>query len=453
MRGTASTTGRRRRPIGLGAIGGPRELWVVNHYAFGPDHPTGSRHYDLARRAASEGWHVTIFAAGRSHLSRQEERVSGLRLSASGHAGGVRFVWLRTFPYRGNDWRRQLNMLSFLLMFLVAQARAKDPDVIVGSTVHPFAALGAWMAARLRGAAFVFEIRDLWPQTLVDLGALRVGSPGERLLRALESHLVRHASAVITLLPGARDYLERRGLPSGHVVYIPNGVDLDAFRPGVVLPPDAPPDVVGTLSVIERFRSSGAFVVGYVGSFGRVNNLRVVIDAARLADEQAPGRVRVILMGGGTERGMLERRAGWGQSAVIAPPVPKPFVPAILAALDATIVHTTSTPVYQYGISFNKLFEYMAAGRPVLFACTSAYDPISETGAGITSPPDDPEYLARALISLAGTPKSVLQEMGRRARLYVEREHNLDRLGASFVATIDGASRRQRGPDRDQDAA
>ena len=130
---------------------------------------------------------------------------------------------------------RSFNMLSFLLVFLVVQTREATPDLVIGSTVHPFAALGGWIAARLRGARFAFEIRDLWPQTLVDLGAMREGSPFERGLRLLEAFLVRRASAVITLLPGIRDYLRERGLPDDHVVYVPNGADLEAFdaRPGL----------------------------------------------------------------------------------------------------------------------------------------------------------------------------------------------------------------------------
>ena len=103
------------------------------------------------------------------------------------------------------------------------------PRAVIGSTVHPFAALGAWLAARWRHARFLFEVRDLWPQTLVDLGAMRVGSPGERILRAMEAFLVRRATVVVTLLPGMQDYLRERGLPTRHVVYIPNGVDLAGF--------------------------------------------------------------------------------------------------------------------------------------------------------------------------------------------------------------------------------
>ena len=195
------------------APGGGQRIWIVNHYASPPDEPAGTRHFSLARELIARGHAVTIFAAGFGHDSGREKRLAFGSLYRVERFDGVRFVWLRTFPYRRSDWRRQVNMLSFLAVFIVVQVRERRPDVVIGSTVHPFAAFGGWLAAGLRGARFAFEIRDLWPQTLVDLGAIDVGSPGERLLRALEAFLVRRAFAVIALMPGVKDYLAGRDLP------------------------------------------------------------------------------------------------------------------------------------------------------------------------------------------------------------------------------------------------
>jgi glycosyltransferase involved in cell wall biosynthesis len=409
----------------------------VNHYASTPDRPAGTRHFELARQLVKRGHSVTIFAAGFGHKTGREERLASRSLVRSEWFDGVRFVWLRTFPYRGNTWRRQLNMLSFLVAFLVVQTREKPPDTVVGSTVHPFAALGGWLVAKLRGADFVFEIRDLWPQTLVDLGAIRAGSPGELLLRALEAFLVRRASVVITLLPGTRHYLTERGLPAHHVVYIPNGADMAAF--GASAPVEGQTRAVITiLQEITRLRTEGRFVLGYLGAFGRVNRVDVIVQAAAAAEELDPGRVGVVLVGDGPERLELERLASANPAVRFGPVVPKHSVPAILRALDATVVHTTLTPVYRYGISFNKLFEYMAAERPVVFACESAYDPIKATGAGLTVRPDDPDLLASAFLELASTAPEARAAMGSAGRDYVAREHNFEHLGETLSAVIEG---------------
>lgn len=425
------------------SVGRPSRVWIVNHYAFAPDRAAGTRHYDLARRLAALGHPVTIFAASFSHLTGRDERISGTRLTRSEWFGPVRFVWLRTVRYRGNTWRRQLNMLSFLAVFLVVQIRGGRPDVIIGSTVHPFAALGAWIVARARGARFVFEIRDLWPQTLVDLGAIRVGSPGERLLRGLEAFLVRRASVVVALLPGMRDYLAERGLPAEHVVYIPNGVDLDAFDAAVPDTEPPPEGVARAAAEIVRFRERRRFVLGYIGSFGRVNRVDVVLKAALLAEERSPGRIGLVLVGDGPARSALVEQAGASPAVAVCESIPKRSVPGILRAFDGAVVHATATPVYRYGISFNKIFEYMAAARPVVFACESAYDPVVAAGAGLTTAPDDPSVLADAFLALAAMPPGLRDAMGVGGREYVARTHSIDRLGDHLASVVEGRVPRQ----------
>jgi glycosyltransferase involved in cell wall biosynthesis len=428
------------------------QVWIVNQYAVAPDRPgaAGSRAFDLARAVVGRGDRVTIFAAGVSHLSGREERLRRGQLYRIDTFDGVRFVWLRTFPYLGNTWRRPINMITFVVAFLVVQTRLRRPDVVVGSTVHPFAALGAWLATRLRRARFVFEIRDLWPQTLVDIGALRMGSPGERLLRRIEAHLVRRASVVITLLPGMRQYLAEQGLPSHHVAYIPNGVDLEVFNERAGSPIAPSQDGESPLDVVDRLHAEGRFVVGYVGTFGRVNGIGTLLGAVRVAEQRMPGRVALVLVGDGPERGALVAEARGMLAVAVCSAVPRAQVPAILRALDATILHATATPVFRYGMSPNKLFEYMAVGRPVVFACDSAYDPVAQTGAGITVPPNDPEAIAEAMITLAITPAEARRAMGAAGRSYVARYHDLRSLGEAFAAVVEGrpGSSNRSGGDR-----
>ncbi len=415
-----------------------RRVWIVNHHAAHPDQSAGTRHFALAQQLQRHGHRVTIFAASQGHYHVGTDRRLGRgSLRRAQVIEGVRFVWLRTTPYSGNDWRRQLNMLSFLVVFLVVQLRERRPDVVIGSTVHPFAALGGWVAARLRRARFLFEVRDLWPQTLVDLGALRIGSPSERLLRALEAFLVRRAGAVITVLPGMADYLAEHSLPAGHVVYIPNGADLAAFEDEPA-PDDLPPQVDACLNEIRRLRQTGRFVLGYLGTFGRVNRADLVADGAALAERREPGRIGVVLVGKGPEQAAVERAAGASPAASVCPPIPKRYVPLVLRELDATVVHTTYTPVYKYGISFNKLFEYMAASRPVVFACDSAYDPVQSAGAGITVAPDSAESLADAYLALAAMPPGERAAMGAAGRAHVAAEHDVVRLGDTLAAVVEG---------------
>jgi glycosyltransferase involved in cell wall biosynthesis len=413
-------------------------VWILNHYARPPDRPGGTRHFSLARELLARGGDVTIFAASFGHASGRDLKLSGLGLVRSERIGGVRFVWLRTFPYRGNTWRRMVNMASYALVVTLAQIGRPAPDVVVGSTVHPFAALAGWVIARLRGARFVYEIRDLWPQTLIDLGAMSPASPVARGLWAIESFLVRRAETVIALLPGVATYLESRGLPADHVVYLPNGADLaraDAAGAGSATPPSQA--VARILAHVSERRAAGEVVFAYAGAHGLVNRLDVVVRGFALASERKDG-LRLLLVGDGPEKPALERLvAGLDLRNVdFFDALPRDQIQVLLRAIDVGVVHARATPVYRYGVSFNKVFDYMAARKPILFACTTFGDPIEASGCGISIPPDDPALLADGFVAMADETPERRRAMGEAGRSFVEREHDLAKLGATFAKIV-----------------
>ena len=166
-----------------------------------------------------------------------------------------------------------------------------------------------------------------------------------------------------------------------------------------------------------------------------MNDLATVIQGAVAAEEREPGLVALILVGDGPERALLESMAAGLDHVTLAASVPKRTVPKVLRALDVGVVHATATPVYRYGISFNKLFEYFAARIPVLFACTSAYDPVASSGAGVTIAPADPASFADGLLRLAHAGTSERSRMGDAGRAYVAREHDIERLAETLAGS------------------
>ena len=431
----------------------PCRVWILNHYADTPDRPAGTRHYSLARAVVRHGGDVTVFAASRLRWTGKDDRASGRILARTQHFDGVRFVWLWTIPYYGNTWRRMANMLSYAVIVCVAQAGRPAPDVVVGSTVHPFAALAGWLIARLRGARFIYEVRDLWPQTLIDLGAIAEGSLAARGLAMIEAFLVRRAETVITLLPGMSAYLARHGLPAAHVRYLPNGVDLDvASSRSMGALGDARDDASSLLDDLARRRQRGEVVFAYVGSHGQVNRLDIVLSAHRIASGRTRQPIALYFIGDGPEKPGLEQLAVRLDvpNVVFAKPVPKNLVPAVLDAVDVGVVHATSNAVYEYGVSFNKVFDYMAACRPIAFACSTANDPVVAAGAGLSVAPDDPAALADAFVQFAESSPRERRRMGAAGRGFVEREHDMARIGDEFALIVGchDESRRSAAPAR-----
>ena len=426
------------RPRQTGDDGQPERVWILNHYAAPPNDPAGVRHYTLARAVVERGASATVFAAGFRH-GIGDDRLSGTSLVRSESYDGVQFVWVRTVSYRDNTWLRMLNMVSYSVMAVFAQIGRRSPTVVVGSSVHPFAALAGWFIARLRGATFIFEVRDIWPQTLVDIGAMADNSSVARLLYALEAFLTRRADTVISLLPGLGDYLESRGLPSAHVRYLPNGLDLAAFDAAIGSPPDRQDDTVASLlASIERWKSGGETVFAWVGAHGRINRLGIVLEAVSIVNQSSDTAIHALFVGDGPEKPALVAKAASLElgNVTFADPIPKQSVPLVLDAVDAGVIHSARMPVHRYGVSFNKLFDYMAARLPVVFAVETPYDFVEQEHAGLTVAPDEPQALAEALIDMAELGRARRLEMGQLGRAFVERQHDMAVLGETFAEIV-----------------
>ena len=310
-------------------------IWILNHYATPPDQPAGTRHYDIGRVLAAQGHDVTIFASSFSHFTFREERLQKNERMRVDCLDGIRFVWVRTTPYSGNDARRALNMLSYAMGAILAQRRMPRPDVVVGSSVHPAAAAAAWLIASIRRVPFVFEVRDLWPQVLIDMGALKENGVATRLFRGAERFLYRHARVIIALPPRAADYITSLGIPEQKIVYIPNGIaDYDERVPNMN-------DSAAELVVkITELRQAGNLVAGFVGSHVQANGVDTLVQAARVLRDRGVHDIEFILVGDGLEKETSRQLAhSLGlRNVLFWQSLPKRSVPAVLDALDVTLV-------------------------------------------------------------------------------------------------------------------
>jgi glycosyltransferase involved in cell wall biosynthesis len=345
------------------------------------------------------------------------------RLSTFEQLGEVPFLLLRVPAYRGN-MARLWNMLVFAFeVWLGLGTRGmRKPDIVVGSSLTLLAALAAERLARRLRLPFVLEIRDLWPQTLINMG-MRPQHPAVVGFGIIERYLYRNADKIITLLPNASEYIVPKGAQSNDITWIPNGVDVELM----------PFPELSTLHEV--------FTVMYAGSHGLSDALDSVLDAAAILNKEAPGRFCFRFVGDGPNKRGLRRRVETENIAnvVFKDPVPKQKIFSILQDADAFIITAKKTDLYRYGISLNKLHEYMAAGRPTIFAGKSHNNPIAEASAGITVAPEDPRAIARAVQTLAGMSTDERWAMGLRARHYIEEHHDFTVLARRLELVLQSA--------------
>jgi len=380
---------------------------LLIHQAFAAlDEPGGTRHHEFARYLASQDHKVTIIASPVSYLTgkSQQEHIPWVEKQEDGP--GVTVLRAYTYPVLHRSFvLRVFSFLSFMFSSFFVGLQVKDIDLVWGTSPPIFQSVSAWALARLRWGPFLLESRDLWPAFAIAVGVLKQPV----LVRAsewLERFLYRHADLVVVNSPGFIDHVLARGVKQ--VELIPNGADVAMFDPQ---------------SKGDEFRYKhgleGKFVALYAGAHGMSNDLEVVLEAADLLDEHKD--IIIVLVGDGKDKPVLEARAmEMGLSNLkFIPPVPKNDMPETLAAADACIAILKPIPLYAT-VYPNKVFDYMAAGRPVVLAIDGVIKDVIETAdAGIAVPPGDPKALADALLSLIENPQQGIA-MGNRGNAYVK---------------------------------
>ncbi len=393
-------------------------IWIFNHYAITPNLPGGTRHFDFAKELNKRGYKITIFASSFHYSLLKETKEYNKKLYTEEVYEGVRFIWIKTFPYKKNDWRRVINMLSYSARVynIAKKLDIEKPNIIIGSSVHLFAVLSAYFLAKSYKVPFIMEVRDLWPLTLIDMGVSR-WNPFVIILGIIEKFLYKRAKRIITLLPRASDYITSLGIPEDKIVYIPNGVDLDRFY-----------------SIKIQKENKQGLTVLYMGAMGKSNNLDIVLKSAEILHKEYPD-IKFIFVGDGYEKPNLIKMAEDKKlkNVEFKDPVPKKDTIKIISEVDILILPLRNLNLYKYGMSFNKVFDYLASGKPIIFSSNSFNNPIEEANAGITVPPDDPVELAKAIVKFYEMSDKERQTMGENGRRYIEKYHAIPTLVDKLV--------------------
>lgn len=301
-----------------------------------------------------------------------------------------------------------------------AKSFEEKPDVVIGPSVPLGTGWAALMIASIKGSAYVFEVRDIWPQALVDLEMLSSKSIPYAVLRLLEKYLYKKARGISAVLPLTWKHVEFSGENPKKVTWIPNGANLGRFK---------------DLSYKNGLTSLTAM---YIGGFSSTHDVGTILRAAKLLSEKGIDHYRFVIVGSGLYRPDCEKEANrYGLKNVeFRDPVPKREIPDLQSKADVLIASVKRTPVYQFGINSNKIYDYLASARPIIFSGSAPNDPVSVSGGGITIPPEDPFAMAEALKKISGMSLSERIEMGKRGRDYVENEFDMRKLAGRMESLL-----------------
>jgi len=391
----------------------PRRVLVLNHFAVPLGEPGGTRHTELF--SALPGWDHLIVAARTNPSTRRAQQ----------NRPGFRFVPVT--PYGSNGIARIGNWVSYALTATVSCLLSfrRRPDVVYASSPHLLAGLAGAIIAGAFRRPLVLEIRDMWPKVLVDMGQLAESSPIFKVLSKIESTLYRRADRIVVLADGVRRILIGVGVPAAKIELIPNAADPEYFETEV------------SRDQARKRYGFGKTTFVYTGAHGPANGLDLLLDAAAGAGDAAD----IVLVGDGVSRpGLIERARGMGLSNVrFLDPIPKTEIPVLLCAADVGVHCLADVALFHYGVSPNKVFDYMAAGKPVLTNTPGDVAALVQgAGAGVAVQPTNLADGIQQMLSAGAAQREI---WGANGKSFIAREQSRKAMAGRLCTLLNSVAR------------
>jgi glycosyltransferase involved in cell wall biosynthesis len=411
-------------------------IWYIHHYGGGPGLGFYDRPYQLARAWQKQGHSATIFFSRFHHLLEKDAAPN-----SAFDIDGVSYIPVPARAYGNNGLSRLANMWDFSRNLYGAGKRwGKDisrPDAIIASSPHPFSIYPAHSLARCHAAKLIFEIRDIWPLSITEiLGTSRL-HPFVQMCAAAERFALGKSDLVAAVLPRADRYLADRGYGTKPFVWVPNGVtqqaevDTDSFLSQ---------EAVFAVRQMREWRSQGLPIVIYTGSIGKPNALDLIVKAiAHAASAHRNSGCALVVAGKGDQLESLRAFVKERDLSVIHFTGVLPKTDAIGLLKHADIAYAGLRNVeglFKYGVSPNKIADYLYAGLPVLLPLAACGDPVSQSGAGIARKAETPEAVWDALHELIVMPEETRRALGKKGRTYMAREYDYDIIASRYIQAI-----------------
>ena len=379
----------------------------------------GYRSYYLAKEFTELGHDIYIFSASYSHslinLPEIKRSVSFEKID------NINYNWIKVPRYsKSKSIGRALSMIIFIVkLFLISVKNITKPDVLIVSSPSPFPILNAYLWAKKFNAKLIFEVRDLWPLTLIELGNFSKYNPFIIFMRLFEHFAYKHSDYVVSVLPRADEYMITHGMDRNKFFYIPNGIDLNEID-------NSEPLDEKVIRKIPR----DLFIIGYAGAVGIANALEYLINAAHILKNNK-GIFFVIVGNGGEKERLINMSRGLNNLLFLGA-VRKSQVQNILKFFDVCYISLKKIRLFRFGVSPNKLFDYMYAGKPIIYAVNSGNNPVKDANCGISIEAENTNALVDAILKLFTMSKKQKELLGKNGKNYVIKHHTYENLAKKY---------------------
>jgi len=407
-----------------------KKVWFVSHYSMPPKYEMRIKTQMYAHNLNKWGYETKIFSASTIH-NTDINLIQDKSQFIERKYDDLDFIHIQCKNYSGNGLRRISNMLEFAHKFKRLACRYEIPDVIVAD-VNCINYKPIYDFCKAHNIRFYIDMRDLWPMSIVEYYKYSERNPIIQYLYSREKTMYERATGIIFSMEGGKEYIRDKGwendIPPDKLYYINNGVDLDSFYSDIE-----------NNTVQDDDLDNDTFKVVYAGSVRIANNLKSVVDAAKIILDRGYTNIQFLIYGSGDDKEELEKFCLENQITNIKFKgfIEKKYIPYVLRKCDLSILNYKKAKTLKYGGSQNKLFEYMAAGKPVLLTIDMNYNIVTKNNCGITLETPTPESIADGIIKMYDLPEDTRVAMGARAKEAVK-EYDFTELSKKLISIIEG---------------
>ena len=403
---------------------------MLAHFAGSPRHGMVYGHYFLAREWVKLGHSVTIVASSYVHTRFNNPDVKG-GLYTEEYIDGIRYLWIKTPRYDPDkNAGRAINILTFSFLTRFLALPLEGPDVIVSTSHHTLAIFPAIKLARQYSSELIYEVRDLWPLSLIEIGGISPRNPFIRLLQYAEDLSYKSCDKIVSLMPYAKDYMISRGMSSDKFIYIPNGFDDSEKSEESFELPDI------HQKAIERFKQGDSFIVAYTGNFGDANEVGALISSLPFCENK---KIVLLLVGKGPHLNALKKLVTekcLSDRVAILPSIRKSSVIGLLRQVDLGFIGLKNQSMFRFGISPTKINDYFLAKLPILYAITYKDQIIEDSGVVFQCESGHPISIAEMMDYISAKPKAERNRIGEQGYKWANSTRSYSKLAIKFLDVL-----------------
>jgi glycosyltransferase involved in cell wall biosynthesis len=404
-----------------------KNIWIINEYAGSPYHGMEFRHFYLSKELQKLGYNSLIITASHSHLFKQLPSVKNKYTFEN--VDGVNYLWIKVPQYsQSHSKRRVLKWFNYTnSLYCLPVSKMPKPDYILLSPMQTLPIFPVLKWAKKFNSKLIFEVKDIWPLSIIELGGYSPKHPFIRLLKYAEKVCIKKSDAMVSVLPNYSQYLKEQGFQK-KAYYIPNGIDINELQ-----------NIEPLDKEIASQIPDDKFIVGYAGTVGIANALNYLVETAKLLKDNS--NIVFIVVGNGSEKEHLIKQSEGLNNIKFLPAIPKRQIQSLLQKFDVCYIGLEYSPLFKFGVSPNKLFDYMYASKPIVFSINSPNNVVEQANCGIAVPPSTPKDIAESVINLFNMYDEERKQLGNNGKKIVLENHTFEKLAKKYSELLEGLNK------------